>query len=92
MSRDEIRFFVAGVTNGTLPDFQASASVCLGAGCDRVADPDDAAVGILVSARPGDAVRAGDPLLDVHCRDRARLDTALPLATFTTATVAGSLL
>jgi thymidine phosphorylase len=55
------------------------ASVALGAGRDRVDDPVDPAVGIRVLAKPGDAVGAGDPLLEVHYRDRSRLDAALAL-------------
>ncbi len=55
------------------------ASVALGAGRDRVEDPVDPAVGILLDAKPGDAVHAGDPLLEIHYRDRARLDRALAL-------------
>jgi pyrimidine-nucleoside phosphorylase len=55
------------------------ASVALGAGRDRVEDPVDPAVGILVRARPGDAVRAGDPILELHYRDRGRLETAAQL-------------
>ncbi len=57
------------------------ASVALGAGRDRVEDVIDPAVGILVRARPGDAVAAGDPVLELHYRDRAGLAAALPLAT-----------
>jgi thymidine phosphorylase len=48
-----------------------------------VEDPVDPAVGIVVIAKPGepgDYVRAGDPILELHYRDRARLDLALPLA------------
>ena len=62
------------------------ASVALGAGRDRVEDPVDPAVGIMIRAKPGDEVRAGDPVLEMHYRDRARLDAALRLATqaFTT--------
>ncbi len=56
------------------------ASVVLGAGRDRVEDPIDPGVGILVHAKPGDAVRAADPVLELHYRDRARLDAALPIA------------
>ncbi len=56
------------------------ASVALGAGRDRVEDPIDPAVGIVVNAKPGDAIRAGDPLLDLVYRDQKRLDGALPLA------------
>jgi thymidine phosphorylase len=56
------------------------ASVALGAGRDRVEDPVDFAVGIMIKAKPGDAVRAGDAVLELHYRDRARLDAALALA------------
>jgi pyrimidine-nucleoside phosphorylase len=59
------------------------ASVALGAGRDRVEDLVDPAVGIVVIAKPGDPgdyVQAGDPILELHYRDRARLDLALPLA------------
>jgi len=52
------------------------ASVALGAGRDRVEDPVDPAVGIMVLAKPGDRVRAGDPILELHYRDRGRLETA----------------
>jgi pyrimidine-nucleoside phosphorylase len=56
------------------------ASVALGAGRDRVDDPVDPAVGIMVLAPPGEAVRAGDPVLEIHYRDHTRLETALQLA------------
>lgn len=56
------------------------ASVVLGAGRDRVEDAVDPAVGILVHAKPGDHVRAGQTLLEIHYRDRARLDGAAALA------------
>jgi pyrimidine-nucleoside phosphorylase len=56
------------------------ASGALGAGRDRVVDPVDHAVGIMVLARPGDAVHRGDPLFEMHYRDRGRLDQALALA------------
>ena len=55
------------------------ASVVLGAGRDRVEDPVDPAVGIMVVAKPGDAVRAGAPVLVMHFRDPARLEAALRL-------------
>ncbi len=57
------------------------ASVALGAGRDRVEDPVDFAVGIMVKAKPGDALTPGAPVLEMHYRDRARLDAALTLAT-----------
>ncbi|HJZ71332.1 MAG TPA: thymidine phosphorylase [Vicinamibacterales bacterium] len=56
------------------------ASVALGAGRDRVEDPVDPAVGIIVLAKPGDCVCAGDPVLELHYRDRARLASAMRLA------------
>jgi pyrimidine-nucleoside phosphorylase len=71
----------AGVVIGVDAELVGRASVALGAGRDRVDDPVDFAVGIMVSAKPGDRVRAGDPLLELHYRDRARLDAALRLAT-----------
>ena len=55
------------------------ASVALGAGRDRVEDPVDPAVGIMVVAKPGDAVRAGAPVLELHYRDRGRLEAAIRL-------------
>jgi pyrimidine-nucleoside phosphorylase len=55
------------------------ASVALGAGRDRVEDAVDPAVGILVIAKPGDPVRAGAPLLELHFRDRTRLEAAMRL-------------
>src|SRR5260221_7017051 len=42
------------------------ASVALGAGRDRVEDPVDFAVGIMVTAKPGDNVKEGDPVLEMH--------------------------
>ena len=56
------------------------ASVALGAGRDRVDDAVDPAVGIMVAAKPGDAVRAGAPVLELHFRDRTRLEAAMRLA------------
>ena len=55
------------------------ASVALGAGRDRVEDPVDPAVGIMVVAKPGDAVRAGAPVLELHYRNRGRLEAAIRL-------------
>ena len=57
------------------------ASVTLGAGRDRVEDAVDPAVGILVNAKPGTEVSAGDTVLDVLYRDKARLDRSLDLLT-----------
>jgi pyrimidine-nucleoside phosphorylase len=57
------------------------ASAALGAGRDRVDDPVDGGVGVIVKAKPGDALAPGAPVLELHYRDRVRLDAALALAT-----------
>jgi pyrimidine-nucleoside phosphorylase len=57
------------------------ASVSLGAGRDKVEDAVDPAVGIMVMATVGDEVRAGDPVLELHVRDHARLQHAIGRAT-----------
>jgi pyrimidine-nucleoside phosphorylase len=56
------------------------ASVALGAGRDRVDDVVDPAVGILLKAKPGARLSTGDPVLELHYRDAAKLDAALVLA------------
>ena len=70
----------AGVIAGLDAERVGRASVALGAGRDQVKDAVDPAVGIMVLAVPGDRVAAGDPVLELHYRDRSRLDAALPLA------------
>ncbi len=54
------------------------AVVDLGGGRKTKADEIDPSVGVVVRAAPGTFVRFGDPLLDVHARDRA---TAMAVAT-----------
>ncbi len=55
------------------------ASVMLGAGRDRVEDAVDPAVGIIITAKPGSQVSAGDGILELHYREQAKLDAALTL-------------
>ena len=78
------RYLVKATRGGFISAVDAElvgrASVSLGAGRDRVEDPVDFAVGIIVHAKPGDQVVAGDPLLELHVRDTAKLDAALALA------------
>ena len=71
----------AGVLAGLDAELVGRASVALGAGRDRADDVVDPAVGIMVLVSPGGRVGAGDPVLELHYRDRSRLDAALPLAT-----------
>lgn len=55
------------------------AAVRLGAGRERVNDPIDPAVGVVVRAPLGTAVQRGAPVLEVHARSRSRCDAAWPL-------------
>ena len=66
----------SGFVTGLNAELVGRASVVLGAGRDRVEDPVDPAVGIMVIAKPGDEVRAGDPVLEIHFRDSSRLEAA----------------
>jgi thymidine phosphorylase len=47
-----------------------------GAGRARKEDPVSAGAGVVLHAKPGDAVRAGDPLLELHADDPARFAAA----------------
>jgi thymidine phosphorylase len=49
----------------------------LGAGRARKEDPVSAAAGVVMFAKPGDPVRAGEPLLELHADDPARFESAL---------------
>jgi pyrimidine-nucleoside phosphorylase len=69
-----------GYVNRVDAELVGRASVALGAGRDRVEDPVDPAVGIIVKVKPGDEVRAGDPVLELHYRKRPKLEAALALA------------
>jgi pyrimidine-nucleoside phosphorylase len=55
------------------------ATMVLGAGRDRVEDTIDPGVGAMVLAKPGDPVKAGDAILELHYREAGRLETALQL-------------
>ena len=67
--------FVADLNAGLI----GRAAVVLGGGRDKVDDAIDPAVGIMIPATVGDAVRAGDPVLRVQYRSEKRLEDALPL-------------
>ena len=49
----------------------------LGAGRARKEDPVSAGAGVVMLAKPGDLVRAGEPLLELHADDPARFARAL---------------
>ncbi|MFV0433193.1 MAG: thymidine phosphorylase [Leucobacter sp.] len=49
----------------------------LGAGRSRPGDPVDHAAGVEVLVRPGEAVRAGDPLFEVGCDSPGRMERGL---------------
>ena len=54
----------------------ARASNLLGAGRERKGDPIDLAVGVVLQARVGDRIEAGQPLLTIHANDARRLEEA----------------
>jgi pyrimidine-nucleoside phosphorylase len=78
--RHLVRAGSAGYLTQLDAELVGRASVMLGAGRDRVEDPVDHAVGIMVLAKPGDHVSAGDGVLELHYRDGAKRDRALELA------------
>ncbi len=53
------------------------AAVHLGAGRNTAADKVDPAVGFVLAKKPGDAVRAGEPLVYVHARTDTQTQAAL---------------
>jgi pyrimidine-nucleoside phosphorylase len=78
--RDVVRAPRQGFLAGLDAALVGRASVALGAGRDRVEDSIDPAAGIMVVVKPGVELRAGDPVLELHYRDRARLGAAAALA------------
>ena len=55
------------------------AGMLLGAGRDRAEDAVDPAVGVMITAHVGQAVREGETVFEVHYRDAARLGPATQL-------------
>jgi thymidine phosphorylase len=78
------RMLVLGRVADDLPAAERTIrdAIASGAGLERfrrIVEAQGGDPSILVAAKPGETVRAGDALLDLHYRDRGRLDTALAL-------------
>jgi thymidine phosphorylase len=75
------RHVVAAPATGVLTRLDALAvgvaAWRLGAGRARKEEPVSAAAGVVLLAKPGDEVRAGEPLLELHAEDESRLPRAL---------------
>ena len=69
----------SGFLKGLDAELVGRATMVLGAGRNRVEDAVDHAVGAVVLVKPGEAVRAGDALLELHYRHADRLGEALQL-------------
>jgi thymidine phosphorylase len=74
------RHVVAAPASGVLTRLDALAvgvaAWRLGAGRARKEDPVSAAAGVVLFAKPGDHVRAGEPLLELHTDDAERFASA----------------
>jgi pyrimidine-nucleoside phosphorylase len=77
--QEVIRADRSGYVRGWDAERVGRATVLLGAGRDRVEDSVDPAVGAVVLVRPGDAVKPGDGLIELHYRDAGRLAAAKEL-------------
>jgi pyrimidine-nucleoside phosphorylase len=56
------------------------AAVALGAGRDKKSDPVDLSAGLLLHKKPGEAVAAGERVLELRYNDESRLSVAVALA------------
>jgi pyrimidine-nucleoside phosphorylase/thymidine phosphorylase len=61
-------------------DLIGRAAMALGAGRQRVEDTVDHAAGIVLLKKPGEAVEAGQPVLELHYNADRGLDEAVALA------------
>ena len=83
---DVIEIFAAprdGIVARVEPRRIGRAIIELGGGRQKVDDVVDPAVGFVITARPGDTVRAGEPIASIHARTddaAARATAALTLA------------
>jgi thymidine phosphorylase len=63
----------AGVVARVEPRAVGHGIIALGGGRTRVEDVVDPAVGFVITARPGDVVKAGEPVATIYARDEAGL-------------------
>ena len=70
----------AGYIAALKADLVGRASMALGAGRERVEDRVDHGAGVLISKKPGDAVRAGDTVLELLYNDARGLPQAVAFA------------
>ena len=66
------RGFIAAVEPRTI----GKAIIDMGGGRSRMEDPVDPSVGLVITAKPGDWVEAGEPLGTIFARDRAGIELA----------------
>jgi thymidine phosphorylase len=66
------RGFIAAVEPRTI----GRAIIDMGGGRSKMEDPVDPSVGLVITAKPGDWVEAGEPLGTIFARDRAGVDLA----------------
>jgi len=78
--REMIRAARSGYVASLDAEAIGRASMLLGGGRARAGDTVDHAVGIVLHAKPGDEVREGDAVLELHYRDRGTLGRASEVA------------
>jgi thymidine phosphorylase len=69
----------AGYVSDIHAELVGRAAMRLGAGRDRMDDAIDSAVGVRILAKPDEAIKAGDPFVEMHYRADDRLREAVDL-------------
>jgi len=69
----------AGYVSGLDALLVGRAAVALGAGRDKKSDPVDPSAGLLLHKKPGEAVAAGEPVMELRYNDESRLSAAVAL-------------
>ena len=67
----------SGVVSGVEPRRLGRAIVELGGGRTKVEDAVDPTVGFVITVKPGDTVRAGEPIASVFARDETGIDVGM---------------